>query len=117
MTKAVLAVAPVEKIAYHFHDTRGTALANVCAALEDEIEVFDASAAGLGGCPFAPGAGGNLATEDLVYLLDREGVATGVDLEALAESSLEVLEVLGRKPSAKAQVAVLSRSSEGPCAN
>ncbi len=117
LTKAVLAVAPVEKIAYHFHDTRGTALANVCAALEDEIEVFDASAAGLGGCPFAPGAGGNLATEDLVYLLDREGVATGVDLEALAESSLEVLEVLGRKPSAKAQVAVLSRSSEGPCAN
>ncbi len=117
LTKAVLSVAPVSKIAYHFHDTRGTALANVCAALEEGVRVFDASAGGLGGCPYAPGAGGNLATEDLVYLLEREGVRTGVDLEALARSSLEVLGMLGREPSSKSQVAVLSRSSGSTCAS
>lgn len=99
------------KIAYHFHDTRGTAVANVSAALDDGFLIFDASAGGLGGCPFAPGAGGNLATEDLVYFLERSGVSTGVDLSRLASSSLPVLQHLGRAPTAKTQLAELSRSS------
>jgi hydroxymethylglutaryl-CoA lyase len=103
-------------IAFHFHDTRGTAIANVYAALEGGFEIFDASAAGLGGCPYAPGAGGNLATEDLVYLLQREDLETSIDLEALARSSLEVLETLGRPVEAKAQLAVLSRSNAATCA-
>lgn len=99
---------PYEKTAWHFHDTRGTAIANAAAALDLGYEVFDSSAGGLGGCPYAPGAGGNLATEDLVYFLERSGVDTGVNLEALSRASLPVLEILGRSPSAKSQVAVLS---------
>jgi hydroxymethylglutaryl-CoA lyase len=78
---------PLESVALHFHDTRGTALANVLSALERGIGVFDASAGGLGGCPFAPGATGNLATEDLLYLLDGLGIRTGVRLDALMEAS------------------------------
>jgi len=72
---------PRERLAMHFHDTSGTALANVLAALELGILTFDSSAGGLGGCPFAPGATGNIATEDLVYMLERSGLATGIDLE------------------------------------
>jgi hydroxymethylglutaryl-CoA lyase len=109
LTRLLLAEIPKEKIAYHFHDTCGTAVANVACALADGIEIFDASAGGLGGCPYAPGAGGNLATEDLVYFLEREGISTGVDLTKLAQASLTILQVLGRKPSAKAQLAVLAR--------
>ncbi len=108
LTKILLDTLPVEKIAYHFHDTRGTAVANVAQALEMGITSFDSSAGGLGGCPYAPGAGGNLATEDLVYFLERSGFATGVVLGNLAQASLPVLELLGRKPGSKAQLAVLS---------
>jgi len=108
LTKALLEIAPREKIAYHFHDTRGTAIANVAQAYEMGITAFDASAAGLGGCPYAPGAGGNLATDDLVYFLERSGIATGVDSMKLAQASLPILETLGRKPVAKAQLAQLS---------
>lgn len=79
----VLRTIPRERVALHLHDTYGTALVNVHAALGLGITTFDASAGGLGGCPYAPGAAGNLATEDLVYLLDRLGIATGVDLEQL----------------------------------
>ena len=78
---------PVAKLALHFHDTRGMALVNVYAGLEAGISVFDASAGGLGGCPYAPGATGNLATEDLVYLLDSLGIASGVRLEGVAVAS------------------------------
>ncbi len=78
---------PVGATALHFHDTRGTGLANVLMALSLGITTFDASAGGLGGCPFAPGAAGNLATEDLVYLLDGLGLATGVNLQALVSAS------------------------------
>jgi hydroxymethylglutaryl-CoA lyase len=109
LTRAVLAEIPKEKVAYHFHDTRGTAIANVACALEDGIEAFDSSAAGLGGCPYAPGAGGNLATEDLAYFLGREGMPTGIDSERLAQASLPILEVLNRPPTAKAQLATLAR--------
>lgn len=85
-----------EKIALHFHDTYGTALANVVAGLDLGITTFDSSAGGLGGCPYAPGASGNLATEDLVYLLNRMGIETGIDLNKLADASLHIQKVLGR---------------------
>jgi len=76
-----------DKIALHFHDTRGTALANVLAALDLGIATFDASAGGLGGCPYAPGATGNLATEDLLYMLDGLGIETGVSLDGVFAAS------------------------------
>jgi hydroxymethylglutaryl-CoA lyase len=84
---AVAERVPVEAIALHFHDTRGTALANVLTALDLGVSTFDASAGGLGGCPYAPGAAGNLATEDLIYMLDGLGIVTGVDLAALLDAS------------------------------
>jgi isopropylmalate/homocitrate/citramalate synthase len=84
---AVTARVPVERIALHFHDTRGTALANVLAALELGISSYDASCGGLGGCPYAPGAAGNLATEDLVYMLDGLGIESGVKLDRLIDAS------------------------------
>jgi hydroxymethylglutaryl-CoA lyase len=84
---AVAGRVPLQQIALHFHDTRGTALANVLTALDLGIATYDASAGGLGGCPYAPGATGNLATEDLVYMLDGLGVRTGVDLDALVRAS------------------------------
>jgi hydroxymethylglutaryl-CoA lyase len=90
-----------DRLAMHFHDTRGTALANVSAALELGVRCFDASTGGTGGCPYAPGAAGNLATEDLVYLLDREGLAHGVDLDRLLVAARHVSETLGRALSTK----------------
>ena len=87
VVEAVAERVPLQQIALHFHDTRGTALANVLTALDLGIATYDASAGGLGGCPYAPGATGNLATEDLVYMLDGLGVRTGVDLEALVNAS------------------------------
>lgn len=84
---AVAERVPLERIALHFHDTRGTALANVLTALRLGITTFDASAGGLGGCPYAPGATGNLATEDLVYMLNGLDIQTGVDLAALVDAS------------------------------
>ena len=85
--EAVAARVPLAQIALHLHDTRGTALANVLVALQHGIATFDASCGGLGGCPYAPGATGNLATEDLVYMLDGLGVETGVQIAALSEAS------------------------------
>jgi hydroxymethylglutaryl-CoA lyase len=84
---AVAERIPLSRIALHFHDTRGTALANVLTALEIGVATFDASCGGLGGCPYAPGATGNLATEDLIYMLDGLGIETGVNLAALVEAS------------------------------
>jgi hydroxymethylglutaryl-CoA lyase len=91
----------VERLAMHFHDTRGTALANVTAALELGVRCFDASTGGTGGCPYAPGAAGNLATEDLVYLLEREGLSHGVDLDAVLVAARTIAEALGRPLSTK----------------
>ena len=85
--EAVLSRVPLERVALHFHDTRGTALANVLEALSIGVTTFDASAGGLGGCPYAPGASGNLATDDLIYMLDGLGVETGVSLAALSKAS------------------------------
>jgi hydroxymethylglutaryl-CoA lyase len=101
---------PKDKVVWHFHDTRGTAIANVAQALDLGYSSFDSSAAGLGGCPYAKGAGGNLATEDLVYFAERSGLHSGVSLHDLAEASLPILELLRKQPTAKAQVAVLAAS-------
>jgi len=103
---AVLAHLPVDRVALHFHDTRGTALANVYAALPYGIATFDASAGGLGGCPYAPGAAGNLATDDLIYMLDGMGIETGVSLTALGQASAFIESKLDhRLPSRVAQAA------------
>jgi hydroxymethylglutaryl-CoA lyase len=85
-----------ERLAVHFHDTRGMGAANAWAALEAGVRRFDASVGGIGGCPFAPGAAGNLATEDLVYMLHGMGVATGVDLDQLIEAGNVAEQVIGR---------------------
>ena len=90
-----------ERLAMHFHDTRGTALANVTSALELGIRCFDASTGGTGGCPYAPGAAGNLATEDLVYLLEREGLSHGIDLDVLLVAARQVSKTLGRPLATK----------------
>jgi isopropylmalate/homocitrate/citramalate synthase len=87
VTGILLQVIPPSKLAMHFHDTRGTALANTLAALEMGIATFDASSGGLGGCPYAPGASGNMATEDLVYMIEKMGIDTAVDLKLLVAAS------------------------------
>ncbi len=96
IVKAMLSELPSEALALHFHDTRGTALANVLMGLELGIRTFDASVGGLGGCPYAPGASGNLATEDLVYLLDGMGVRSGIHLEKLIEAGQVAERVVNR---------------------
>lgn len=87
---------PVRRIALHLHDTYGTALANVLAGLELGVRTFDASTGGIGGCPFAPGAAGNLATEDLVYMLDRMGISTGAKLDKVVEAAHLIADRLNR---------------------
>ena len=84
---AVTERVPLQQIALHFHDTRGTALANVLAGLDYGVTTFDSSAGGLGGCPFAPGAAGNLATEDLLFMLNGLGIDTGVSIDDVANAS------------------------------
>ena len=97
-------------IALHFHDTRGTALANVCAGLDCGVTIFDSSAGGLGGCPFAPGATGNVATEDLLYLLEGLGVSTGISLSGVAEASAYLAAATGRRPASRYLAARLGES-------
>ncbi|MGB7220605.1 MAG: hydroxymethylglutaryl-CoA lyase [Vicinamibacterales bacterium] len=113
VVEAVLEHIPVEHIALHFHDTRGTALANVLSALAIGVKTFDASAGGLGGCPYAPGAAGNLATDDLIYMLDGLGIDTGVSIEAVGEASAFIASRLDRPlPSRYAQAAAAQRKSK-----
>ncbi len=95
------AIVPLPQIALHLHDTRGTALANALIGLTMGITTFDSSIGGLGGCPYAPGAAGNLATEDLVYMLNGMGVQTGIDLNRLVEAGELAQELIGRKLSGK----------------
>jgi isopropylmalate/homocitrate/citramalate synthase len=97
----LLKTIPAEKLAAHFHDTRGTALANVLAVLQLGVSTIDSSSGGLGGCPYAPGAAGNLATEDLLYMLDGMGIRTGVDVARVAEASLFIAQTLGKAPASK----------------
>ncbi len=100
----------VDQLALHFHDTRGTALSNVLTGLSAGIRTFDAAVAGLGGCPYAPGASGNLATEDLVYMLDGMGIETGVDLPGLIAAGEVAERVVGRKLPGKVHQAGLPRT-------
>ncbi len=93
---------PLERLAFHFHDTRGTALANVYAALQHGVRIFDASAGGLGGCPYAPGATGNVGTEDLLYLLHSMGIETGVDLAKVRAASRFIRRVIDHELTSKA---------------
>jgi hydroxymethylglutaryl-CoA lyase len=96
VVERALDALPVDAVAMHMHDTRGTALANIVVGLELGVRHFDASIGGLGGCPYAPGAAGNVATEDLVYMLDGMGVKTGVDLERLVEAARAAESIVGR---------------------
>ncbi len=105
----------LSRVALHFHDTRGTALANVLTALDLGIQTFDASAGGLGGCPFAPGASGNLATEDLLYMLDGLGVATGVSIDQVVAASTALTPRLAHPLRSRYVQAVLaSRAADAP---
>jgi hydroxymethylglutaryl-CoA lyase len=101
MLMAVAEAVPLSRLAVHFHDTRGQALANVYACIEAGVRAADASVAGLGGCPYAQGASGNLATEDLVYLLQGLGFDTGVDLAALTDTARWISGQLGREPASR----------------
>lgn len=106
---AVAALVPVEKIAGHFHDTYGQGVANIWAAYGKGVRVFDASIAGLGGCPYAKGATGNVATEDVVYSLSHSGVETGVDMERLLDAAAFASQMVGRPPVSRAGSALLSK--------
>lgn len=99
---------PLDRLAVHFHDTRGTALANVLCALQMGIHIVDSAAGGLGGCPYAPGAAGNLATEDLLYMLHGMGIHTGVKLEKVVEATRFIAPFLGHAPTSKYYQAALS---------
>ena len=100
---------PIDEVSGHFHDTYGQALANIYACMELGVHVFDASVAGLGGCPYAKGATGNVATEDVVFMLDGLGVETGVDLDALVDAGAYISGVLGRPPVSRAGKALLAK--------
>lgn len=102
MIDAVAARVPVEKLAAHFHDTYGQAVANILAALGKGVAVVDSSVAGLGGCPYAPGAAGNVASEDVVYLMNGLGIRTGIDLGKLAAAGRFISQELGRELASKA---------------
>lgn len=111
VVSAVTKLVPLDRVALHFHDTRGTALANVLAALELGVATFDASCGGLGGCPYAPGATGNLATEDLVYMLNGLGIHTGVSLEALVDASAFIESCVGHPLASRYFQAVRHRTT------
>lgn len=106
MIEAVAARVPLPALAVHFHDTWGQALANILASLELGVTVVDSSVAGLGGCPYAPGATGNVATEDVVYMLNGMGIETGIDLVKLADAGRMISDHLGRNPASKAAMAI-----------
>ena len=107
--EAALRHYPINLMAAHFHDTYGQALANTLAALEVGIWQFDSAVAGLGGCPYAKGATGNVSTEDVVYMLHGMGIETGIDLDALIDAGVFISEALGRKPNSRVATAVLNK--------
>lgn len=111
MLEACAARVPMAKLAGHYHDTYGMAIANIYASLEMGMAVFDSSIAGLGGCPYAPGAAGNLATEDLVFLLQGLGIESGVDMDKLLAAGQFIVQHLGRTPASKAAQALLAKRS------
>ena len=109
MIETVARAVPIERLAVHLHDTYGQALANLYAALELGVATADSSVAGLGGCPYAKGASGNVATEDIVYMLDGLGVATGVDLAKVYDAGRFICDALGREPASKVAKALASK--------
>lgn len=109
MVEAVSQSMPVENLAVHFHDTYGQALANILATLELGVSTIDSAVAGLGGCPYAQGATGNVATEDVVYMLDGMGIHTGVDLTNLISAGRMISTYLGHEPRSKAASAILKK--------
>jgi len=113
MLEAVAAEVPLERLALHFHDTYGQALANILACLELGAATLDSSVAGLGGCPYAAGASGNLASEDLLYMLDGLGIETGVDLGKLVEAAWFIADQLGRPPASRVARAWRGRRAPG----
>ncbi len=111
MLEAVAARVPLQRLAVHFHDTYGQALANILACLELGVATVDAAVAGLGGCPYAKGASGNVATEDVVYMLNGLGIESGIDLERLAAAGAYICAELGRPPSSKVALALAGRAA------
>jgi hydroxymethylglutaryl-CoA lyase len=109
MIEAVARRVPIKKLAGHFHDTYGMAAANIYAALQSGVNVFDAAVGGLGGCPYAQGASGNVATEDVVWLLQGLGIDCSVDLDKLVDTAAWISSQLGRPPASKVAQAVLAR--------
>jgi hydroxymethylglutaryl-CoA lyase len=109
MIEAVAAHIPVENLGGHYHDTYGQAIANVLASLEMGVASFDSSVAGLGGCPYSPGATGNVASEDVLYLLDGLGIETGVSMDRLLEAAEYICGVLDRPTNSRAGRAILAK--------
>ena len=106
LLRAVASTMPIAHLAMHFHDTYGQALANLYAGMEEGVRVIDSAAGGLGGCPYAPGATGNVATEDVVYMLEGMGIATGVDMAKLVAASNTISRLIGRAPVSRVAAAI-----------
>jgi hydroxymethylglutaryl-CoA lyase len=106
LLRAVAGSVPIVHLAMHFHDTYGQALANLYAGMEEGARVIDSAAGGLGGCPYAPGATGNVATEDVVYMLEGMGIATGVDMPKLVAATNEISKLIGRAPVSRVAAAL-----------
>ena len=106
LLRAVAGTVPMAHLAMHFHDTYGQALANLYAGMEEGARVIDSAAGGLGGCPYAPGATGNVATEDVVYMLEGMGIATGVDMAKLVAATNEIGKLIGRAPVSRVAAAI-----------
>ena len=111
LLRAVADAVPMAHLAMHFHDTYGQALANLYAGLEEGVRVIDCAAGGLGGCPYAPGATGNVATEDVVYMLEGMGIATGVDMAKLVAASNAIGRLIGRPPVSRVAAALNAKAS------
>ncbi|MBU6457407.1 MAG: hydroxymethylglutaryl-CoA lyase [Bradyrhizobium sp.] len=114
LLRAVSGVVPMASLAMHFHDTYGQALANLYAGMEEGARVIDSAAGGLGGCPFAPGATGNVATEDVVYMLEGTGIKTGVDMTKLVAATNQISKLIGRAPASRVANAL---NAKGRAAN
>jgi len=113
LLRAVAGTVPIASLAMHFHDTYGQALANLYAGMEEGVRVIDSAAGGLGGCPYAPGATGNVATEDVVYMLEGMGVATGVDMAKLVAATNEISRLIGRAPVSRVASALNAKKRVG----
>ena len=113
LLRAVAGAVPMANLAMHFHDTYGQALANLYAGIEEGARVIDSAAGGLGGCPFAPGATGNVATEDVVYMLEGMGIKTGVDMPKLLTATNEITALIGRTPVSRVAVALNAKARVG----